>query len=202
MTRLRHAPCFLVLLLALGAPAVAAPPSGLDTRIDLELEKAEAQKVLASFGQILGAEASIDPTITGTVTIEVHHVRTATALTAVCESVGCVWTIEDGKLTIRRDSSAPMPESGPPATQPEGPEALDSLIDISLDDAGLRETLLAFGSIAGLPVEIDDALEGKVTIELQDTPARKALDAVCATHGCRWEVVETAKGAVVRITPR
>ena len=159
--------------------------------------------MLASFGQILDRETTVDPEIAGAVTIELHNVRAATALTAVCESVGCLWKIEDGRLTIQRDpAAAPAKAASPPSAKAQGPDGLDTPIDIQLKEADLRETLLAFGSIAGLPVEVDDAIEGEVTIDLHNTPARRALDAVCETHGCRWEVVETADGPVLRVTPQ
>jgi type II secretory pathway component GspD/PulD (secretin) len=203
MNRRHIVPCLLVLFFALSAAAPAAPPTGLDARISLELEAAAAQEVLASFGQVLDRETTVDPEITGSVTIELHNVRTATALTAVCESVGCLWHIEGGHLMIQRDPAAQvMKAASPPASGAKGPVGLDTSIDIKLKAASLRETLLAFGSIAGMPVELGEAIEGEVTIDLRNTPARKAFDAICEAHGCRWEVVETADGPVLRVTPR
>jgi type II secretory pathway component GspD/PulD (secretin) len=176
------------------------PDLGLQERIDIELREADVKAVLASFGHIFGGETEIDPAIAGEVTIELHHVRAATVLTAVCESVGCLWRIEDGRLEIEKD---PEFEPRPGASgQAEGPSAarLDELIDMELVDADLRETLRSFGAIVQARAEIDPKLEEKVTVQLQDTPVRTALDAICRIEGCRWELVEEDEGPVLRFS--
>lgn len=202
----------MLALLLFAAPGFAAgeisqslhvTDSGIDHRIDLELRGADVAKVLASFAQILHMEAEIDPEIRGEVTIELHNVRPTTALTAVCESVGCLWRIEDGRLKIARDPEAPE-RSDAASEHAEHPpsEALDERIDMALEDADLRQVLRSFGSIVTSQVEIDPALEGKVTIQLENTPVREALDALCRIHDCVWELTETEEGAVLRITAR
>lgn len=203
---------FTLLTLAAGgaeasaaAPATpaSAAPSGLDERIDMQLEEADVQQVLASFGAIVSMEADVDPAIEGEVTIELHNVRAATALTAVCESVGCRWRIEDGRLTIEKDPEAP-PAPRAATGRAEGPSAerLDTPIDLELEDADLRQVLQAFGSIVQARVALDESLQGEVTIQLHDTPVRQALDAVCRVHGCTWELQETDNGPVLKVTRR
>lgn len=176
--------------------------SRLDARLVLELREAAVREVLAAFGRILGQEPLIDPEIRGSVTIELHNVRAATALTAVCESVGCRWWIEDGLLKIEKDPEARSPLGDTPASA-EGPSAggLEEEVDMSLKDADLRQVLEAFGSIVGAPATIDPSLQGRLTIELVNTPLRQAIDATCRVQGCRWELVETAAGPVLRFTP-
>lgn len=190
-------------LLFLAAGGLAAAPSGLDERIDMQLEKADVQQVLVSFGGIVSMEADVDPAIEGEVTIELHNVRAATALTAVCESVGCRWWIEDGRLKIEKDPDAP-PAPRVATGRAEGPSAerLDTPIDLELEDADLRQVLQAFGSIVQARVEIDESLEGEVTLDLHNTPVRQALDAVCRVHGCDWELRETDEGPVLELTRR
>ena len=184
-----------------GKPAME-PDAGLGQRIDIELREADVQEVLASFGAIFGGETEVDPAIAGEVTIELHHVRAATALTAVCESAGCLWRITDGRLVIERDPEYQPPP--PPLTQRAGSASavrLDEPIDMELEGADLREVLRSFGGITGARVSIADSLQGKVTIELANTPARRALDAVCRVHGCRWELREETAGPVLVFTP-
>lgn len=199
---------FTLLILAAGgaaasATSASAAPSGLDERIDIQLEEADVQQVLASFGGIVSMEAHVDPAIEGEVTIELHNVRAATALTAVCESVGCRWRIEDGRLTIEKDPDAP-PAPRAATGRAEGPSAerLATPIDLELEDADLRQVLQAFGSIVQARVEIDETLEGEVTIQLHDTPVRQALDAVCRVHDCAWELQETGEGPILELTRR
>lgn len=176
--------------------------SRLDARLDLELKEAAVAQVLASFGQIVGAEAVIDPEIRGEVTIELHNVRAATALTAVCESLGCLWRIEDGMLKIDRDPEAkPAPARRSEPAEGESAAGLDQPIDMALKDADLRQVLESFGRIAGARITIDPSLQGKVTIQLQNTPARTALDALCRIEGCRWELQEDEEGPLLVFIP-
>lgn len=192
-------PVIVLLSLAFAHPALAQPE--LDERISLELEDAPAGMVLGSFGSILKREAQVDPKIDGTISIELHNVRVETALQAVCESVGCLWRMDAKSLRF-----VPDPDHVPPKgrlavdedTTP-APGGLDDLIDISLLDADVRETLTSFGRISGHPVVIDEEIEGVISLELTNAPARKALDAVCEVHDCVWEVVESEQGTVLHI---
>lgn len=208
--RLTASTVALFFLLCLGPPGAAtaqvskgAPitQSGLDERIDIVLREADVREVLASFGHILSGETEIDPEIQGEVTIELHQVRAATALTALCESAGCLWRIEDGRLKVGRDPAAPTGRETAPG-RADGPSAalLDEPVDLELKDADLSQTLRAFGSIVGVRVTLAEALEGKVTVQLENTPVRAALDAICRMEGCRWELVEAAEGPVLRFT--
>jgi len=183
-------------------PARAAA-TGLDQRIDISLNEADVTEVLASFGHIFGGEADIDPVIRGEVTVELHHVRAATVLTAVCESVGCRWWIEDGRLKIEKDPDAPpRPPAAPGRAEGESSARLDSAIDMSLLNADLRETLRSFGTIVQARVTLDPSLEGRVTVELHNTPVRDALDAICRMQGCAWELEDTEEGPVLLIARR
>jgi type II secretory pathway component GspD/PulD (secretin) len=73
---------------------------------------------------------------------------------------------------------------------------------MELVDADLRETLRAFGSIVQARVSIDASLQGTVTVDLHNTPAREALDAVCRMQGCAWELQETEEGPVLLVVRR
>jgi type II secretory pathway component GspD/PulD (secretin) len=185
-------------------PGPAHPPeTSLDQRIDIALQEADVSQVLASFGEIFGGEVEVDPEVRGEVTMELHHVRAATVLTAVCESVGCQWWIEDGRLKIERNPEAPAPPPAAPG-RAEGVSAarLDAPINMELVDADLRETLRAFGSIVQARVSIDASLQGTVTVDLHNTPAREALDAVCRMQSCAWELQETEGGPVLLVVRR
>lgn len=177
--------------------------SELDERISVELRAADVREVVASFAQLVQVEAEISPEVRGEVTIELHRVRVATALTAVCESSGCLWRIEDGRLKVVGDPEAPA-EIRPAPGRAEGPSAsrLRERIDLDLKEADLQQVLRAFGSIAEAEVEVDESLRGSVTVKLQNTPVSEALDALCRTHGCRWALLEAEAGPVLRFIPR
>lgn len=205
VTRTTLAYFALLCLTAGGAGAARASQTaeGLDERLDIAMKDADVQQVLASFGEIYAGEADVDPAIEGEVTIELHNVRAATALTAVCESVGCRWRIADGRLRIEKDPDAPPALQAAPG-RAEGPSAerLDTPIDLELEAADLRQVLQAFGSIVQARVVLDESLDGEVTLDLHKTPVRQALDAVCRVHGCAWELQETDEGPVLRFSQR
>lgn len=188
----------LAFTLAAGSPARAAeddPPQGLDARIDLELIDASAGDVLAAFGPITGRTMDVQPGVEGTVTIEIHNVTARTALTAVCESIGCRWSERGaGSLWVA------------PATDGQAGEVvasgLDERIDMALYDADVREVLRSFASIFGTETEIAAEVSGKVTIEVEGLAIRDVLDRLCKVQGCRWELVETGAGRVLRVTKR
>lgn len=193
-----------------GARAATAAESWLDQRVDIELEDARAAEFFRSMAEISELEVAEIPELDGSLSMELHGVRVATALTAACESVGCVWRVEDGRLRILRDTEAPVRKPEPAgagrtaggstarerATGPLVP-ALDEPIDIELRDADLRQVLRSFGEASGAAVRVDDALQGSVTVQLHSVPIRQALDALCGIEGCEWDWLETDEGPVL-----
>ncbi len=171
---------FVLILAAFTGPAWAT--AGLDEKIDLSLEDARADEVFRIFGQILQAEVTVDPQIEERVTIEIHDVTVRTAMTAVCESVDCTWSLEPGEpkvLTVR--SVAPG--------EPASPSRLDELIDISLRDADLVEVLRMVASMINARLQLDPSVEGMVTVEFQSVRVDTFLDQLCFLGGCRWRLV-------------
>lgn len=200
----------VLLATVLAAVPAAAADDWLDQRIDIELEDARAEEFFRSMAQISELEAAEIPELDGSLSMELHDVRVATALTAACESVGCVWRVEDGRLRILKDPAAPVRKPKPAgagrtaghstarerATEPSV-RALDQTIDIELRDADLRQVLQSFGEASGAAVRVDDALQGSVTVQLHSVPIRQALDALCGIEGCEWEWQETDEGPVL-----
>ncbi len=186
-------------LLSILLPGVASAGQGLlDERMDIELTDADLGETLRSFGAVLEAdEVRIDPAVSGAVTIRLHYVRAETVLTAICEGSGLVWWFENGVLSVEPD-----PDYVPPP-EPLGAmvEHLDEPIDLKLQDADLRQVLELFGELVGLGAEIDPSLQGEVTIEVHETPAREALDHICAVNHCAWELVEQEGGIVLKVEP-
>lgn len=171
---------FVLLLTTFTGPGWAT--DGLDEKIDLSLEDARADEVFRIFGQILQAEVTMDPQVEEPVTIEIHDVTVRTAMTAVCESVDCTWSLASGEpkvLTVR--SVAPG--------EPASPSRLDELIDISLRDADVVEVLRMVASMINARLQLDPSLEGTVTVEIQDVPVRQFLDHLCYVGGCQWRIV-------------
>lgn len=69
-------------------------------------------------------------------------------------------------------------------------------INMSLKDADLRDVLGTFGRITGMEVEIDEGVQGLVTVEWVNVPWDRALHELLAEHGLRYH----AKEGVLRVS--
>lgn len=189
--------------LLLGAGAALAEPADLqgklDARIDMGLSKAAPDDVFRSFAKLLGAEAVIDPAVKGQVSIELHNVRVRTQLDAVCESIGCRWSLEPGSPPKLRVLPVPAAGQGKPR-----PSALRDPIDLKVTKADGQDLLRTFGEIMGAELAVDPGIKGELTLNLENTPVDQALDAVCQALGCEWTYTEGANGKkpVLQIVPR
>ncbi len=137
--------------------------------------------------------AVVDPALREPVSIELHNVRARTMLDTICESIGCRWSLEPGNPPKLRVTAAPA--SGGSGSKPTD---LDEPIDLKVTDAPTQDVLKTFAQILGAKAAVDPAIKGTVTFNLEATPSRQALDAVCASAGCEWSL----DGGVLRVTPR
>lgn len=180
-------------LLVLGVPwlAGARSPSSsdpLDTRVSIDLVEADAQDALRTVGDVLGLPVEIEPGVAGSLTIRLHDVRLRNALAAACDTLRCSFGIhyKDGVATLR---FAREGESAWPRKSPQIPD-LDVPISLSLAGAKLGVVLDSFGRICGATTEVDPRLADRsVSIELQNVPAREALDTLAELHRFGVEVV-------------
>ena len=184
--------CVLAVLLGAGAALAAGNP--LDERVNLSLVDAEPEETFRAFGQMMGVEVVVDPGVTGKVTVTLQKVRVRTLLDAVCESIGCRWELEDRKLRVTSTS----PDKPAPVIR----EALDSPIDLKVTSADARDLLKTFGQIMSVEVSLDPAISGKVSLELENTPVRQALDTVCLSLGCDWEMSDGGGKTTLKVTAR
>ncbi len=191
-------PLWIVIVLAAGAFAAAA--GAKEERIDVALKDASGQKVLQSFGQILEAkEVKIDPSIDGDLTITLNNARVTTVMDAACDALGCRWTFEDGVLEF-----APDPDYTPPKkADDKAADPLGEPVNLELEDAPIRDVLGAFGRIADMKVKIDPAIQGTMSVQIHDKPAREALEQICKEHDFVCDVtVSGDEGSVLEVAPR
>ncbi len=201
MNRRTLSVCLQVLCLAAlwAIPAAADPPADgrLGERISLDLRNAAVGEVFGSFAMILDAELSLDARVAGDVDLTLKGVRVATAMTALCDSLECTWTLDAGpprRLVVS------------PAGEPAGPRSaggswLDERISVSLAAAKAAAVFTGMTEVAGgIDLDLDPAVEGAVTLEVHEAPAAEILDRVCAQVGCRWEVVSAPRPAL-RVRP-
>jgi type II secretory pathway component GspD/PulD (secretin) len=181
--------------LLLGATAVSAS-QGLDARIDMAVRDADPKEVFESFGELLGAEASVDPAVKNRVTVELKNVRVRTLLDTVCESIGCRWEFQPGPPSKLRITA--LPGKAEPATpKVSGKES----IDLRVTKADGRNVLATFAQILSAEPAIHPSIKGELTLDLKATPWDQALDAVCQSLSCTWELTEGAK-KTLKVTPK
>lgn len=174
-------------------PAAAWAEEDLGAKIALKVEKADPQDVLKTFGQIMSIPVEIDPAIQQPVSIRVEQVTVRTALNAVCESVGCDWRVEGGKLKVTA-----LPKA---AAEPATPPSLEKPIDIKITDANLREVLATVAQILSYDLALDPAIKGKITLSIENQGLRSVLDTICSQAACRWRVIEGSR-TVLEVKPK
>lgn len=183
--------CSVVLALGLSG-AAGAGSEALGQRIDVDLEDVDVRQVLQSFGEILDAEEIvIDPALDGELDIRLENVRVETVLNAACDSLGCVWSLENGVLRFEASAEKPTP----------GATGLDARIDMALEDASLRQVLESFAGLLQRDAKIAEELRGTIDVSLENASVGEALDHVCEKAGCTWELDEEEAGKILRFDP-
>jgi hypothetical protein len=191
MKRTRPSLGYLVVAaLVLAVPAAGATSKGLDEELNLDVVKASGTFDL--FAQIAGLEPAVDPAIAERkLTLRIEKVRVRTALDAACDSLECRWRVEGGKLIVEAKPRTP------PKPAVEKSAQLDEPIDLKVTKARAADVLRTFGEILSVEVDIEDAVGGDLTLDLEATPVRAALDAVCKKLSCRWHIEEGARRRLV-----
>ena len=87
-----------------GALALVASVAAQDTlskRVSLDLKAMAPADAFGTLASSVGLKAVVDPKVTSPVDIVVRNVSARTALTTMCESIGCEWTVAAGTLSIK-----------------------------------------------------------------------------------------------------
>ncbi len=157
-------------------------------RLDLALDHAPLLEVLESFAALTGSRLEFDPTLTGTVSLQVERVDWTTALDAVCQSTQCRWRLVESRERVLKV---------------EPGEALhpDDRVQLQLDEAPAQQVVEVLLDLQGLGLSMGGSLETTVSLDLDGVAWYTALDAVCQAAGCRWQRLEDpARIEVVAVT--
>jgi len=190
---------FLAFLLTATSTLLSAGETtlDLDKPVSLTLENAKAVDVLASFAALANAEPQIDPLVAGSVTIQLQDVSARTTLNALCEMLDCTWQITEGpprRLVVEAIEGTPRP-APKPADSPAS-DTLDSLVDLSLDQAPAERILKTIARIGQWKLSMN---RPTVSVDLEQVPLRDALDEVCVQAGCTWSLDQTGEENILRI---
>jgi len=186
----------LVFLRARGASAMDNP---LDVRINIALRDATPEDTFRSFAKVLNAEVDVAPSVRSKVTVELRNVRVRTLLDAVCESIACRWELQPG--TAANPPKLQVWPAPPGKENAAARTAVDEPIDLRVTAADGRDVLRTFGEILGAKVEVDPAIAGTVSLDLENAPCGQALDKVCQALGCDWVLVEGSP-RLLRVTAK
>lgn len=166
------------------AGTAAAAPDELDKRVSLDLRNATAEEAFKSLARVAGVQIQAEG-VSGDVTLELENVRVRTILTAICDTIGCRWDLQAGNPPKLRITPLPEGERPTPRVKPTA-AALDAAIDLKVSDASVRDLLETVGQIMSAKVFVDSGVDGKVSLDMPDTPLRQILDTVCNVSKCTW----------------
>lgn len=189
----------LMALLAVGATprtALAEEADRLRESVFLDVVDAKPSAVFASLAERLQAKLELDPEVSATIDIRLQGVRLQTALAAICDTIGCRWSLRPGdplRLVIAPAPIEPRgaPEPRPTAALDRARAGLEETFTIELRAARAADVLGSFAHVLRVRLAIDPALlDAEVTLDLEERPVREALDAVCAQIHCDWMLAD------------
>jgi hypothetical protein len=96
--------CAVLLPLLIVAPAApASAQDALTKKVTLDVNAAAPASVFKAVASASGASftVTVDPAVTEPVDISVRNVSVKTALNAICESIGCQWTLSGNVLVVK-----------------------------------------------------------------------------------------------------
>lgn len=117
MTRAALVFVFAACFVLAGSPAIAQ--DALSKRISLDLKEMAPSQAFRVIAELSSMGVAISPKVTAPVDILVHNVTAKTALDAICQSIGCRWTVSDNVLSVTpADDSTPTGRIDPGAVSP------------------------------------------------------------------------------------
>jgi type II secretory pathway component GspD/PulD (secretin) len=179
---------FLSAALLLVAVGASGQELTLDSRGSFAFRQATAAKVFTFAAQSLKLEAVVDQSLKGNVSIELNGVSLRTLLNTACESLGCRWRVDGGKLIVDRDEALQAPSSR------EADEAGERFVNavnvlipsIRLANEPLRSAVSIVAKEAGTGCRVSipkDYPDSPVTLNLANIRLLDALRQTIAASG-------------------
>jgi TonB family protein len=205
---------FSLVILSVAAHPAAQPKDLARERVELLFRDVPVAQVFPALAKSLGYELSLDPALRALVTIEVKNVTAATALNAICESIGCRWRLEGTRLVVgARTDVVTTLRSTPTGDdfQRRGGNVMNYAIhsldeelpfEITWSPVDIYAAFFMLARMTDADVDLAPALrDTKLAVTIKRGSLRSAFDSVCAVGGCRWELVVQPK-RTVRVTER
>ncbi|MCX6539482.1 MAG: hypothetical protein NT151_11210 [Acidobacteria bacterium] len=207
-----------VLLCAAGTNVAATDgPAQKDLareRVTLRFAGTPLTDVLPALAKSLGYELAFDGRLRALLTLQVENITAETALTAICESVGCRWRRDGARLVVEtRTETFSTLQATPTGEQflrgggnlfNAGVRSVNDPLpfDVAWSPVDVQVAFVMLARMYDAQVEVAPALsDRKVALSVKGATLRQAFDAICRVAPCRWELVEQPK-RLVRVTER
>jgi hypothetical protein len=103
MNRTLRATLLSLLVVTLSAPAFAQDATA--KKVTLDLNGVAPAAAFQAVAEAIGVSVTVDAAVTDPVDITVRNVSAKTALNAVCESIGCRWTLTGNTLVVKPEAA-------------------------------------------------------------------------------------------------
>jgi hypothetical protein len=162
--------------LALAAsPAIAQDP--LSKRVSLDLKAMAPADAFKVIGDSVGMKVTVGAKVTAPIDILVRDVTAKTALTTICESIGCTWTVTNGTVTVSPVRSVGVSTPGQPVfATVEQKKLLMERIQASLKRPLPSGMTFENATLGEVSAKLSEALDLKVELTSSD-PALRTLTA-------------------------
>jgi type II secretory pathway component HofQ len=151
--------------------------------INIELEGADLELVLANFSELTGYAFAVDPQTAsyGSLDQVVDALYAETPWDQVIDEIlseaGLAWTLEGKVLWIHLPSAGPSGDRNFTGDQ----------IRLRLEDADIRDVLASFSKITGHTIELAPEVEGSVSLRLESVPWDQVLDFIFTISGLAYD---------------
>jgi TonB family protein len=188
------ASCVLTLLF-LGCCATAQGQEALKRRLSVSYQGAPVTSVLQALATVIGARLQLDPRLSASVTVELRNVSAETILRAVCESVGCRWRLDQGRLIVEPDPVASSTSQADPYSDIKVSDVHQDIpAHIVWSAAPLDAVADTLARMLDAQLILDGTLSSKrVSLDQDRGSAWSAISSICRQAGCRWRFTSEVK---------
>lgn len=165
-------------LLALSAVVTAAPAMAQDAlakKVTLDVNAATPVSVFTAVATASGANftVTVDPAVIDPVDITIRNVTVKTALDAICESIGCRWTLTGSTLVVKPSAGLMIGVVTPPGSGPDAARAKEASARVQTVLDALKQKLPMDLNVQNAPLDavnarLSEVLKMKVELACQD----------------------------------
>jgi hypothetical protein len=166
----------------IAAPFPPGPPN-LERRVFLDANASTPAQVLVMLARTIPCTLKLDPRVQRPVTLRVSNVTARTALSAICESIGCRWQLVDA--TLRVDPAEPPPPI--PRSEVFEQKLRTPLPDLDFKRVPFQDAVNAIVRQSGIDMTVEKVdPKTPVTVDVSGEPPLQALMKVVRAAGWRY----------------